>query len=506
MSVGFLSRVALRDSRIFARLAIGAPSSRLLSSLAKRSDCNTRLSLLTAVATRGLHTSMPGLKEIVFKLTDVGEGIAEVEVLKWFVNEGDKVKQFDKLCEVQSDKANVEITSRFDGRITKLHHAKGEMAKVGHPLVSLDDEADSLSAKDQVAQETFTSPSPSSLSSQSSSTIGSVARKIIPYKLTDVGEGIAEVEVLKWFVKEGDAIKQFDKLCEVQSDKANVEITSRFDGRVARLHYQTGQMAKVGQPLVDIESEEAAPQPVQSHQSNQSHQSYQQSPVKSFAAGSSNQANMSNRTLATPAVRRLAREYKLDISKIQATGKDGRVTKGDILNFVSNPSAVAAAQQTPAKAQPAAPVFSAPSHAAPIPSQPIVQTPAPVPAAKPIASEKDQVVPVRGLMRTMIKTMTESLQIPALGYSDEIVMNELIKLRTDLKPVAESKGVKITYMPFLIKAVSMAITQYPIMNSSLSRDMNEITIKNKRTHETTLTNWGVESLICGVSLFTFHRQ
>ncbi len=118
-------------------------------------------------------------------------------------------------------------------------------------------------------------------------------------------------------------------------------------------------------------------------------------------------------------------------------------------------------------------------------SQNYVAPPAPQPAqpssqlsvSPGISLEKDRVIPVRGLMRTMIKTMSESLQIPALGYSDEINMNDLIKLRLDLKPVAESKGVKVTFMPFLIKAVSMAINQYPIMNSSISKDMGEITIK-----------------------------
>ena len=78
----------------------------------------------------------------------------------------------------------------------------------------------------------------------------------IPYNLTDIGEGIAEVEVIEWFVSEGDEVKQFDKVCEVQSDKANVEITSRYDGVVKELVYGVGDTAHVGKPLMMIEIEE----------------------------------------------------------------------------------------------------------------------------------------------------------------------------------------------------------------------------------------------------------
>jgi hypothetical protein len=81
-------------------------------------------------------------------------------------------------------------------------------------------------------------------------------RKVVQFNLADVGEGIAECEVLKWFVDEGQPIEAFQKLCEVQSDKATVEITSRFDGIVKRLHYRVGDMARVGSPLADIAVED----------------------------------------------------------------------------------------------------------------------------------------------------------------------------------------------------------------------------------------------------------
>ena len=85
-----------------------------------------------------IHTTKNLLKIIPFKLADIGEGIAEVEMIKWHVKEGDKVTQFQLLCEVRSDKAQAEITSRYDGTITKLHHKEGDIVKVGSTLVDID--------------------------------------------------------------------------------------------------------------------------------------------------------------------------------------------------------------------------------------------------------------------------------------------------------------------------------------------------------------------------------
>ena len=81
----------------------------------------------------------------------------------------------------------------------------------------------------------------------------------VQFMLADIGEGIAEVEVMQWFIKEGDTIEQFQNICEVQSDKATVEITSRYDGVITKVHYEVGELAQVGTPLVDIEVEGEAP-------------------------------------------------------------------------------------------------------------------------------------------------------------------------------------------------------------------------------------------------------
>ncbi|MES1915257.1 MAG: hypothetical protein MHM6MM_007233, partial [Cercozoa sp. M6MM] len=178
-----------------------------------------------------------------FNLADIGEGIFEVEVLEWFVKPGDKVSEFDKVCEVQSDKANVEITSPYSGVVQSLYHEVGGMAKVGQPLMCIDsDNTDSSS--DPVGA--------NSVATATETVAANSPTEVVDFNLADIGEGIFEVEVLEWFVKPGDEIQEFDKVCEVQSDKANVEITSPYAGKVESLCHEIGEMAKVGAPLMRI--------------------------------------------------------------------------------------------------------------------------------------------------------------------------------------------------------------------------------------------------------------
>jgi 2-oxoisovalerate dehydrogenase E2 component (dihydrolipoyl transacylase) len=186
--------------------------------------------------------------------------------------------------------------------------------------------------------------------------------KILPFNLADIGEGIQECEIVSWFIKQGDTIQQFDKICEVQSDKASVEITSRFDGLVKKLHHEVGDMAKVGMPLIDIEVSDdvaEAPAPVrdagkefasvgesvsgkafvaagESVAGKESATREESSTGKESVAGESiskrepisTQTTLSPRqqeiqSLATPAVRRIAKENGIDIRQISGSGKEG---------------------------------------------------------------------------------------------------------------------------------------------------------------------------------------
>jgi len=287
----------------------------------------------------------------------------------------------------------------------------------------------------------------------------------IDFLLADIGEGIAEVEVMEWFVKAGDTIAQFDKVCSVQSDKATVEITSRFDGVVKELKYQVKDMAQVGSPLITLMpaggAVQAAPAAAAAPSASPATAS---ATSNSCPLSSSSSFEASNaKVLASPAVRHMARQHNINLALIAPTGPKGRVIKEDILNYMQNgPSASAAA----------APVSAASSSASPAAS-----SRAPAAPAQPAYSLEDQVVSITGLQRVMVQTMNASNAVPTLGYSDEINMDELVKVRKQLKNFAEEQGVKLSFLPFIIKAVSLALRKYPSLNAHVNSDCTAVTVK-----------------------------
>lgn len=203
---------------------------------------------------------------------------------------------------------------------------------------------------------------------------------------------------------------------EVQSDKATTDITSRFEGTIKKLHFEVGDMAPTGSALVDIDvaddaADDDAAEPAEEAPSAQSAAS------SSDAAASSPSINhrdaTSGKVFATPSVRRIARENNLDLTAVPGTGKDNRILKEDVLNFLKNGGASSTTPQT----------TSAPSPAA--------SAPVSTPPAAPVG--EDRVVPVRGIQRAMVKSMNAAWQIPHFGYCDEIRMDALMDFRARVR-------------------------------------------------------------------------
>ncbi|KAG7393907.1 hypothetical protein PHYPSEUDO_000084 [Phytophthora pseudosyringae] len=310
----------------------------------------------------------------------------------------------------------------------------------------------------------------------------------VPFKLADIGEGIAEVEVLQWFVKSGDDVKQFQNVCEVQSDKATVEITSRYDGVVTKVHYEVGAMAKVGSTLIDIDVDEATAAAVQGGGKKNKAPSGAPAPRKAptpaakesvdapapaaptptpFAAPTPVQSRISiaplrleedERLLTSPSVRRLAKEHSIDLHDVEGTGPQGRILKGDLLEYIKvraaqPPKAATSAGQTTAAVQPPA-----------------------VDGSNATYLQQDTVMPLTPIQKMMAKSMNAALQVPHFGYADEIRMDALYELRKELKPLAEARGVKLSFMPFIIKAASLALKHYPLLNATVSESETELTL------------------------------
>jgi len=281
--------------------------------------------------------------------------------------------------------------------------------------------------------------------------------EIAQFNLSDIGEGIKEVTVKEWFVKPGDTVAQFDNICEVQSDKASVTITSKYDGVVTKLYYEVDDIAQTGDPLIDVE--------IEGTEGVGEREETIETPEEEEPPQQRNHAKV----LATPAVRRISLEHGITLAEVAGTGKAGRVLKEDILAHLEGK-----------KVQPTAPItpsIPTPATSPTPPSQPLV-SPSPRPVVStPVIMGEDRVEPTSVMVKAMTKAMVESLKIPHFGYSDEIDMSQLVKLRADLKEASLARGIKLSYMPFIVKACSMALSHYPILNSSLNTEAETITYK-----------------------------
>lgn len=280
-----------------------------------------------------------------------------------------------------------------------------------------------------------------------------------PFLLADIGEGITECQLIQWFVQPGARVEQFDKLCEVQSDKASVEITSPFDGVIKKLHYDPDDMAITGKPLVDIdiqqelsaedetklggqgeEPDASASDTLQAETAVQQDASRAESGkhelngdrTQSAAQRASSRRSTANMgSLATPAVRHLTKEFNVNIADVQGTGKDGRVMKEDVHNFVS---------QRDRKPAEATSITSAPT------------------------TKGDRKVPLTAVQNQMFKVMTRSLSIPHFLYTCSADMTAVTNLR---KKLSASSDLKITHLAFIMKALSLALLRHPLLNASL---------------------------------------
>ena len=264
--------------------------------------------------------------------------------------------------------------------------------------------------------------------------------------LPDIGEGIVECEVIEWKVQEGDIIVEDQIIVDVSTDKAIIEIPSMYNGRVTKLYYAEGDIAKVHQPLFALElegTESTGDEKTAAAETLVELAAASESP-EAIVASASADISFSSKVLTTPAVRKMAREHELDLSSINGSGKQGRVLKEDVLGFLSNGRG--SSDNSPSSGQ-------------------LINTTA-----------EDRVEPIRGVRKIMAERMSAAVStIPHFTYVDEMDVIELMEVRQTLKDTYATDTLKITLMPLFIKALSLAIKQFPIINSHPNADFTELT-------------------------------
>jgi pyruvate dehydrogenase E2 component (dihydrolipoamide acetyltransferase) len=273
------------------------------------------------------------------------------------------------------------------------------------------------------------------------------------FKFPDIGEGLTEGEIVRWLVKEGDEIKEGQPLVEVETDKALAEIPSPKTGVILKIMAKEKEIVKVGQVIVVIgEKGEALaappPRPKSVGVVGELEEAPEEVPAVAAKAEPAKPAFVSEHVQATPAVRALARESGVDINKVQGTGPGGRVLEKDVRQFAE------------AKEKPVEP-------------------------EKKIAKVKKydlygyvDRIPLRGVRRSIAKAMVKSkYTAPHVSAMDEADVTELWKIREKEKKAAEKKGIKLTILPFIIKAVLAGLSEHPYLNASLDDENEEVVLK-----------------------------
>jgi 2-oxoisovalerate dehydrogenase E2 component (dihydrolipoyl transacylase) len=381
-----------------------------------------------------------------FILPDIGEGIVECELVKWLVAEGDIIEEDQPVAEVMTDKALVEIPAPYKGRVTRLYYKEGDIAKVHAPLFELVDESETAGQAASAPEPAKAEPAPETNTQPASSTeAGDNATE--DFILPDIGEGIVECEVVEWRVAEGDEIEEDQPVVDVMTDKAMVEITAPKAGRVTKLYHEQQAMARVHSPLfafIPRDRDEPAEAKAES----------KPAPEPTPATAKPVSTGNRQRIPASPAVRRLVREHDLNLPDIAGSGKDGRVLKADVLAHLDNPSAPAQDQERTSDVQPASSGRA---------------------RRMPDSKQEARIEPIRGMKAAMARSMvTSATTIPHFIYSEDIDVTDLLKLREQLKPEAEARGSRLTLMPFIMKAIALAVQEFPVLNSRVNEDVTEI--------------------------------
>ncbi|MDP6931944.1 MAG: dihydrolipoamide acetyltransferase family protein [Myxococcota bacterium] len=278
------------------------------------------------------------------------------------------------------------------------------------------------------------------------------------FKLPEIGEGVVEGEIVRWLAAVGDQVQVDQPLCEVMTDKATVEISSPRSGRVAAIHGSEGDIVQVHSPLVDIDENGASDSPAPTAATPAPPPKTEAAPKAPRAAPAPRapapapapQAptpaaprtppSSGGKALASPAVRNYARSRGVDINQLTGTGKDGRIQRSDVNSFGSRPELAAAAVAPPALQLPQGPAF-------------------------PHADERVRII---GLRRKIAEKMV-----------DEVDVTRLADLLQGLKAVTRPAGIRLTYLPFIMKALVDTFRDFPSINANMDEESFELLVRGE---------------------------
>jgi pyruvate dehydrogenase E2 component (dihydrolipoamide acetyltransferase) len=278
------------------------------------------------------------------------------------------------------------------------------------------------------------------------------------FKLPDIGEGVHEGEIVQWLVKQGDFVKEDQAIVEVMTDKVTAEIPAPMSGVLTELRGKPGEVITVGS-VIAVFDEQVNDQSTSADSRAKATEKERAAGEESPKAANGNYKSgavatqerpLAEKAIAAPATRKLARELGIELSQVTGSGPRGRITPDDLKN-------VQGAGSTMAK------------------TTVLAGSPSP----EGFRSLGEHRAPFGGLRRKIAEHLVKSKQTaPHFAYVEEVDMSKLVAMRADLLPLAEAEGVKLSYLPFVIKAVIAGLRKHPVLNSQLDEQAREVVYKN----------------------------
>ncbi|HIC41141.1 MAG TPA: dihydrolipoyllysine-residue acetyltransferase [Piscirickettsiaceae bacterium] len=375
---------------------------------------------------------MSSIKSI--ELPDIGD-FDEVEVIEILVSVGDTIAADDSIMTLESDKASMEIPCPSAGTVTQININLGDKIKQGDSLISLETAAESeKSALDD---------------SQSSESIEESSTKLVPVVVPDIGD-FDEVEVIEILVSVGDKLNEEDSIITLESDKASMEIPTPVAGTVSSINVNLGDKINLGDLILEIQSSGSTKADPATEQPTSA--PIAPAPVKTTAPAPAASANESVSNVpagdshASPSIRKLARELGVDLSKVSGTGQKGRVLETDLKGYVKQ-------------------IITSGGTGSAIPKVPVIDF---------SKFGETEILPLSRINKLSGKHLSACwLNIPHVTQFDEVNIDQMEAFRQEQK----AKGVKLTPLVFIMKAVIQALKQHPRINSSLDESGENLIIK-----------------------------
>ena len=390
---------------------------------------------------------------VEFELPELGEGVVEGEIVEWHVKPGDRVDHDMPLVSMLTDKATVEISATFTGVIAMCRGESGDSIAVGSVLLTYNAEGEEPAQPETAPKNTGQAGQAGQ--AQTARQPGSE----IDFPLPEIGEGVIEGEIVEWHVRGGDTVEMDQPVVSILTDKATVEITAPAPGKVISTKGEPGEVLKVGEAIMRMWSSEPSAAPAKSAATAREPERATAETATAtadvasagvVAAADNPSISAFGTPLTTPAVRRLAVKHGIDLRTVRGTGPKHRITRADVERAAQG----GRAPTPPAAAQPA------------------------VKAVAIGVTEGEKREKIKGLRKAIHASMTRSKSIvPHFTYVDEIEMDQLVALRNQLKDPAAAQGIKLTYLPFITKAVVFALKKFPILNASVDDEAGEIVYK-----------------------------